>query len=442
MRFVLWLCLIALPFLRYQDASAAAPAMRGPAPLEVSHTSGVESPIAARPWQEPQPGATAAISATASSGSYLPIVLSPTYLYMPLVQTRSPFEAEFPPPNATRQSLNAFLKWRVEGAGPMQYTVLLEANDTTPDVTVSVGQTKTGFDPATFEPDTLYYWQVIGTRADGEVMRSPIWSFRTDFFPAIPEIGTMVTVPEGEFEMGCDPLMSGYYCIPGHGPLHKVWLSEYRIDKYEVTNKEYRSCVEAGACNMPRSIFTHRDWPYFYGAEYDYYPVMWVSNDDAVAYCAWVGKRVPTEAEWEKAARGSIDARPWPWGQEGHTCDLINTEFCVGNPTPVNAYPRSQSPYGAMNMAGNVNEHVQDYWYDFYPISPYVNPVNITLSENPPYKVVRGGSYRPNWFYSRVMHRYTAHWDDPPLYRSFRVGFRCAQSVPGAATAPSVGPTR
>jgi formylglycine-generating enzyme required for sulfatase activity len=224
----------------------------------------------------------------------------------------------------------------------------------------------------------------------------------------------MIQIPDGVFLMGCDSKVDSCRRDRTHieEPLHPVYLDAYEIDKYEVTNLEYRKCVAAKACQLPRRFNSKRRDAYFNNANYNYYPVMFVSWWDAQNYCQWQGKRLPTEAEWEKAARGAIDTRPWPWGNEPHDCSRANYRVhCKpGDSTQVGAYPTGASPYGLMDMSGNVFEWVQDV-YD-----------------------VGYCSYTDNWWYSRVAHRHWGHHGDKPsqdafLFRNYRVGFRCARSL-------------
>ncbi len=222
-----------------------------------------------------------------------------------------------------------------------------------------------------------------------------------------------VFVPAGEFLMG-----TGERNAQKNRPAHRVTLPAFWIDQTEVSNDMYARCLAAGACPSPGGAAN----PFFGRSKYADHPVVYVSWGAADRYCRWAGRRLPTEAEWEKAARGA-DGRLYPWGNEPPDMRLANFDNLIGEPLPVERYALGASPYGALNMAGNVREWVADWFHEFYYIvSPFDNPLG------PPsgaHKSLRGGSYLDGWSELRAFHRFSHAPASPGINR----GFRCASDA-------------
>ena len=227
----------------------------------------------------------------------------------------------------------------------------------------------------------------------------------------------MVLIPAGKFIMGSDERM------PDEGPQHTVYLDSYYIDVYEVTNAQYKKFIDATKRRSP-SHFRNRTYP---AGKADH-PVTEVTWYDADAYCGWAGKRLPTDQEWEKAARGT-DGRMFPWGDEFDTAKANTPQrweklHQEGDTMPVGSFPNGASPYGIYDMSGNVWEWTSS-WYKAYPGNKHP-------SENygEQYKTLKGGSWWDCSFYKCGI-------SAPVFNRSFFIrgthnksfGFRCAKDA-------------
>jgi formylglycine-generating enzyme len=231
-----------------------------------------------------------------------------------------------------------------------------------------------------------------------------------------------VTIPGGEFWMG-----SG----EEKAPVHKVYVNSFEIGKFEVTNAQYERCVAAGKCQPPKLINVESNAsryldPNYLDSKYANHPVVrvnWIQSGD---FCRYINARLPTEAEWEYAARGGLDRNKYPWGNEPPVCNRsvknsgnFDGTNCPKNTMPVGSY--SPNAYGLYDMFGNVSEWTVN-WYDAYP----GDDPSISEEFGRQFKVMRGGS----WFYTyyrtgHVASRYYAI----PEFRDFDVGIRCARSI-------------
>lgn len=233
----------------------------------------------------------------------------------------------------------------------------------------------------------------------------------------------MVYIPSGEFTMGDNTRYNWSFLLAYNiydGPEHTVYLDAFYMDKYEVTNEQYKKFVEETGYHRPSCWNDAR-------FNRPNYPVVGVTWEDAVAYAKWAGKRLPTEAEWEKAARGT-DKRLWPWGNkfDKEKCTVWESDYReagLRGTTPVGKYEKGNSPYGCFDMAGNVWEWCADYYdQNYYSVSPSKNPFG---PDSGLQRVVRGGGFLYFGHYARCAARYRVPW----YAQSPQIGFRCAKTA-------------
>jgi len=244
---------------------------------------------------------------------------------------------------------------------------------------------------------------------------------------------TLVFVPAGEFTMGSDDSASGAF----EGPAHMVDLEGFWIDQTEVSNEQFAACVRAGACSGPYSTASATRDAYYGNPDFGRYPVIHVDWLGASAYCKWAGRRLPSEAEWEKAARADASVL-YPWGNAWDVQTIPRVNFSdkndaggasdtvaddgYGDTAPVASYPDGASRYGVYDMSGNVWEWVND-WFgaQYYSESPSANPPGPASGAG---RVLRGGSWSSDTSNIRSANRVwlpaDASGDD--------IGFRCARS--------------
>ncbi len=254
--------------------------------------------------------------------------------------------------------------------------------------------------------------------------------------PVVPDatplpLDAMALIPAGTFTLGNSVDQAMAECqkfrsdcqrewFAAEEPAHSVDLPAFYMDVYEVTNAAYKACEEAGSCKPPRlsSSATHES--YYGSAPYNDYPVINVDWTMAQTYCEWRGARLPTEAEWEKAARGT-DGRTYPWGEGLDTSRANYFDSKIGDPVAVGSYESGKSPYGIYDMTGNVWEWVAD-WYDVYPGG---NP-GASSDFGQKARGLRGGAWLDP---GNSIHSAFRGGLDPS--RSYgNIGFRCARSVP------------
>jgi len=321
-----------------------------------------------------------------------------------------------PADSAMFQSVVTDLHWSCSDpdGDPLTYDVYFGTNDNPP--LASSGIADTTYDPDTLLANQMYYWRIVAHDNQSHSADGPLWRFTTG---ASAPAG-MIAIPASTYIMGSEVV--GGYAVPEHA----VTVPAFYMDIYEVTNDEYKQFCDATGRSYP----PNPNWPsysnYFTNPAYAHYPVVNVYWQDARDYATWAGKRLPTEAEWELAAKGSADNRLWTWGDTWHEgwANMWSTADAYERAAPVGAFPNDISSFGCYDMTGNVTEWCEDDGHQGYVGAPTDGSAWI---DNPRY-------------ISRVMRGACNSWTGPDnarcAYRSFggldsrwdASGFRCAMT--------------
>lgn len=306
-------------------------------------------------------------------------------------------------------------------------SVLQAAGNTVPPSPKNGAQNQVPSSPATNATTAI-----VAPAKPGETIRS-----------GGPDDSEIVLIPAGEFTMGSNEgLLDGDSDFDNERPPHRVYVDAFYMDKYEVTSERFEKFVNAtgyqteaekAGSSYTYSVSTNRDvlvagvnWRHPQGpgsSAESKHPVSYVTWNDAQAFCRWAGKRLPTEAEWERAARGGLEGKRYPWGDEdpqGKAC--FEQNLTTRKPMSVGTYPANG--YGLYDMAGNVWEWCQD-WYDenYYQSSPKKNPTGPAKGVS---RVLHGGSWGSD---ARGLHCSARTWTEPTTH-DFSFGFRCVKSLP------------
>jgi len=231
----------------------------------------------------------------------------------------------------------------------------------------------------------------------------------------------MVAIPSGTFLMGCT--VGDMNCQYNETPKHRVRLRAFYVDKTEVTVGEYRKCVMVGSCSMPSNTRTLCNYA---KTDREEHPINCADWQEANAYCIWAGKRLPSEAEWEYAARAGHSDWQYPWGYEDADCKravMDGMQFSCDRDGTAPVGSKAAYGFGLYDIAGNVDEWVQDCWHDDYIGAP--TDGTAWTSGDCSHRVFRGGSWLSGWVEVRVTVRGPIPFDDPPEAK----GFRCAKSA-------------
>ena len=226
----------------------------------------------------------------------------------------------------------------------------------------------------------------------------------------------LIYIPAGEFIMGS--VKYDRDLETNEVPQHTVYLDAFWISQTQVTNAMYALCVADGVCEYSANKKTN---PRYLDPAYADHPVVYISWQAAMDYCTWSGGRLPTEAEWEKAARGT-EGQKYTWGNTSPTLTQVNANNVIGDTTSVGQYPEGASVYGVLDMGGNVREWIWD-WYDpyYYQYSPASNPMGPNSGEK---KVLKGASYSDIYRFIRPANRLAHDPTSPGINRGFRCVYK------------------
>jgi formylglycine-generating enzyme required for sulfatase activity len=256
----------------------------------------------------------------------------------------------------------------------------------------------------------------------------PTLEIHSTSIPASVEIldrgAKMILIPAGVFIMGNNDADNT------EKPEHSIFLNDFYMDQYEVTNGLYRACVDVGTCPPPLHNYSFTHPNYYNDSQFENYPVVYINWDMANRYCAWRGDvtgnktHLPSEAEWEKAARGN-DGGNYPWGNTLPDKGFLNYNRQIDDTTSVGLYLNGRSPYGLYDMAGNVWEWVYD-WYDVYP----GGDISASQDFGKTYHILRGGSWYTNDQNIGSTYRKRGRVEEnvQPVDWYSGIGFRCAAS--------------
>ncbi|MBI4727531.1 SUMF1/EgtB/PvdO family nonheme iron enzyme [candidate division TA06 bacterium] len=333
-----------------------------------------------------------------------------------------------PANNAINQSTSLILSWTCtdpDEGDTLKYDVYFGTTNP-PTTAVSTNQSAASIVCSGLENSTIYYWKIVAKDNHSSATAGPVWCFTTE-----PRPIEWITIPAGNFTMGSLP--GDPYAKTDEQPQHTVYLDAYQISKYEVTNSQYKAFMDDGGYN--NSIYWTADgwnwrtsnastepvwWSsgsYNSGTAFPSHPVVGVSWYEAYAFCNWAGGHLPTEAQWEKAARGTNSSNYWPWGSTWDASKCNSGENVTPDTftysSPVGFFSTGQSPYGVYDMAGNVWEWVNDWHYSAYYSDPGAN-TNPTGPTTGTYRVVRGGG---SWFHGAEWCRVAARGYNTPDYR-------------------------